>query len=115
MTLPNRYTSILESKGKLLSLINPGSSEVALTSADALEAIEALRGSRVAILGGDVLTEENGSLRYVYANWHSDRKSNEGADDYVTRSHSETTAYILGYKSRSGITPLFVLVTDSQA
>ncbi|OPB88529.1 hypothetical protein [Elizabethkingia ursingii] len=50
--------------------INSGSAEVALTVADALQALDLLDGSGVAILGGDVLAEkESGELIYAYQFW----------------------------------------------
>jgi hypothetical protein len=113
MTLPDAYKSILGSRGHQLSVINPGSSEVALDRPSALEAIEALSGSAVAILGGDVLTEDGGSLRYVYATWSTSRKGDESMAEFASRSHAEAAEYVRGYESRSGVTPLFVLVTNS--
>jgi len=53
------YLDFLKEKGRPLSEINPGSDEVALTVIDALQALELLRDNQTAILGGDILSEEN--------------------------------------------------------
>lgn len=80
----------------LLSGINPGSDERALNVADALEAIELLRESECAILGGDIITMENDSLIYAYQcwgddyqflNWYCSRKNDENDKEFSERSY----------------------------
>lgn len=90
------YLDFLKEKGKPLSEINPGSDEIALTVSDALEALELLRDSQTAILGGDILSEENNGLiyayqfwgeEYQYLNWYCDKNDNESRTDYLRRSY----------------------------
>lgn len=90
------YIDFIKEKGKPLSEINPGSDEIALTVSDALQALELLRDSQVAILGGDILSEENNELiyayqlwgeEYQYLNWYCDKKDNESKENYLQRSY----------------------------
>jgi hypothetical protein len=91
------YLDFLKEKGKPLSEINPGSSEIALTVDDALQALELLRDSQMAILGADILSEdENSKLTYAihlwgydyhYLNWYCDKNDNESRSDYLQRSY----------------------------
>lgn len=112
MNLPTRYTEISRSTGRPLSEINPGSDERALPAVAALEAINALAGSSVAVLGGDVLVSDNRGLRYASANWHSKRRSQEPARAFAERSQREAREYIENYKQGAQVEPLFVLVVD---
>lgn len=91
------YLDFLQKKGRPLAEINPGSDEIALTVADALEALELLKDSQIAILGGDILSEENGELIYAihlwgydyhYLSWYCDRGENESEKDYIIRSYN---------------------------
>jgi len=90
------YLDFLKEKGRPLSEINPGSDEVALTVIDALQALELLRDNQTAILGGDILSEENNELiyayqlwgeEYQYLNWFCDKNDNENKADYLQRSY----------------------------
>jgi hypothetical protein len=104
MKSTSTYLDFLKEKGKPLSEINPGSDEIALMVNDALQALELLRDSQTAVLGGDILSEENNELiyayqlwgeEYQYLNWYCDKNDNESKADYLQRS------YIL---AREGIT-----------
>lgn len=91
------YLDFLKKKGKSLSEINPGSDEIALTVNDALQALELLKDSQTAILGADILSEdENGKLAYSihvwgyeynYLNWYCDKNDNESREEYLQRSY----------------------------
>ncbi|MBN9352264.1 MAG: hypothetical protein J0H55_16410 [Chitinophagaceae bacterium] len=90
------YLNLLKEKGIPLSEINPGSDEVALTVNDALQALDLLRNSKTAILGGDILSEENNELiyayklwgeEYQYLNWYCNKDDNESKIDYLQRSY----------------------------
>jgi hypothetical protein len=90
------YLDFLKEKGRPLSEINPGSNERALTVNDALQALELLIDSRTAILGGDILSEENNDLVYAYQlwgkeyhylNWYCDKSGNESSENYLQRSY----------------------------
>ncbi|MDO8897044.1 MAG: Imm40 family immunity protein [Bacteroidales bacterium] len=90
------YLDFLKEKGKPLSEINPGSDEIALTVRDALHALDLLKVSQIAILGGDVLSGESNELiyayqvwgeEYLYLNWYCDKAVNENKADYLQRSY----------------------------
>jgi hypothetical protein len=78
----------LHSEGKPLADINPGSKEQALKPAAALQGLELLAGSDVAILGGDVLSESSGKLEYIYENWFCERLPGESGPVFADRSRS---------------------------
>ena len=107
---PTSYLKLLREKGRPLSEINPGSDEMALTLEDALLALEKLKDSQTAILGGDVLTEESGRLiyayqlwgdEYIYLNWYCERIPNEGQIDYSERSYFTAKESILNARKVS--------------
>jgi hypothetical protein len=91
------YLNFIREKGRLLSEINPGSDEIALTVNDALEALHLLNGSQIVVSGGDILSEKkNGELIYAYQlwgeeyiclNWYCEREDNESQEDYAQRSY----------------------------
>jgi hypothetical protein len=96
MEINNSYKNFLKEKGRALSEINPGSQEYALNESDAFLALELLKKMKMAVLGADILTEdENGELcyfmhkwgyEYCYLNWDCDKNSNESEADYALRS-----------------------------
>ena len=91
------YQSFLESKGMPISTFNPGSKEFALTVEDSFQAIKLLEDSNVAIIGGDVISDDSGKLRYAYQlwgseyhylNWACEPVDDESREEYVLRSFS---------------------------
>lgn len=91
-----RYLNFIKERGKPVSQINPGSDEMALAVDDALQAIELLKNSQTAIIGGDILSEDEGELIYAYQlwgeeyhylNWYCDKRDNESEYDYLKRSY----------------------------
>lgn len=94
----SKYLNFLKDKGIPLSTINPGSHEVALSVHDAFEALELLEDSQTAILGGDILSEdENGKLGYAlhiwghdyhYLSWSCSQQEDEAWEEYIERSHN---------------------------
>lgn len=93
------YLNFIKEKGRPLSEINSGSDEIALTSQDALLALELLNEGQTAILGGDIFSEkEDGELIYAYQlwgvgqeyhylNWYCDKMDNESQEAYANRSY----------------------------
>jgi hypothetical protein len=91
------YLDFFREKGRPLLEINPGSDEIALTTDDALQALDLLDGNQISILGGDILSEkEDGSLIYAYQlwgseyhylNWYCDKSNSENQEDYAKRSY----------------------------
>jgi hypothetical protein len=112
MSAISEYLSLIREKGRPLSEINPGSDEMALTVDDALRAVEILRGTRRAILGGDVLSDESGTLAYTHENWYSERRGGEGHADYCDRSYEDSRNYINEVVKRRGKNRYIVLVVE---
>lgn len=92
----NKYFDFAKSKGIELSVINPGSKEIALEANDALEAINLIKECKLTILGGDVLSIKEGKLiysykfwgiEYHYLNWYCNKNENESQDEFTMRSY----------------------------
>lgn len=110
MPIPSIFTDHLLSKGRPLVEINQGSDEVALTPSNALEAIDLLAGSQVAILGGDVLSDASGKLSYTYENWYCEQSQGENLMAFVKRSHEVANEFIAKLIGRSYNNVYVVLV-----
>jgi hypothetical protein len=117
MLLPSKYFEIVRREGHRLTEMD--SNEFAFPRAAALAAIDALKGSPVAILGGDALRISGGKALHTYDNWYCDRAPTEDPLHYVDRTHDEAKRYIEGYSesgdilyllvlSELGVTPIFV-------
>jgi hypothetical protein len=109
MTLPTRYLEIQKTSGVHLDQINVGSCEVAFTRDVALEALQSLNDTPVAVLGGDVLRISSGKLEYVYANWYCNKVEYEGSLSYAERSRCKAMSYVKDFLA-DGFEPLFVFV-----
>ena len=79
-------------KGKGISLSYIGLSEVAWKYKDALTLIEHCDKNKIFILGGDVLTKDDGEYRHNHDNWYM----NTDKGDYKD-SVKKTKNYITNY------------------
>ncbi len=95
MLIPEPYRRLEKEKGCALTEI--GVAGVAFTREDILEALACLKGSQVAVLGGDVLKIGNGNLRYTYDSWYANRGSEEDLTSYFERTIAEAERYIQRY------------------
>jgi hypothetical protein len=97
MLIPDAYRRLEKEKGR--SLRDIGCAGFAFTRKDILDALESLKGSQVAVLGGDVLEIANGELRYLGTgdNWYADKRPREDLMDYIQRSIVEAERYIRTY------------------
>ncbi len=110
MILPPLYTQLINASGVHLDQINPGSNEVALPRKEALDALQLLTETSIAVLGGDVLQIAGGKLEYVYANWYCNQLEDEDFHSYAERSRCEAVSYIEKFHAIGGFEPLFVFV-----
>ena len=108
MLIPNSYAEILNTQGRPLQEI--GVNEIALLRPAALEAIQALKGSQIAILGGDVLYVLNERPRYSGDNWYCERQASESLSDFLIRSWNVAEQYIRTYRDPEDETVLYTLV-----
>jgi hypothetical protein len=113
MLTPEIFVRFVSSKGRKLSEINPGSDEVALVPAKAIEALKLLEGSQVAVLGGDVLSDSSGKLAYNYENWYCEQLPGESPLDFVRRSQSIAHDFLAGLAMRHDPN-LFVVLVHSE-
>ena len=113
----------LNQKGRALS-VDYQSEEKALSIEDALRAIELLSEEKIAIYGGDILTEADGELVYAhdiwgkeyhYLNWYCDKLDDEERADYLQRSYDKAKEGIMEARKvadRLGKKCYIVLVTE---
>lgn len=117
------FLGFLNQKGRALST-DYQSEEKALSVEDALQAIELLKEEKIAIYGGDILTEADGELVYAhdiwgkefhYLNWYCDKLEDEDRADYLQRSYDKAKEGIVEAKKaadRLGKKCYIVLVTE---
>ncbi len=109
MQLPSEYQELLLSRG--LPLREIGVAATGLARKDALAAIEALRGSAIAITSGDVLRVTNDLPQYTFSNWRAQRGIGESLEAFIARSHQIAQEYISNYVEQTGQITLYTLVT----
>ena len=117
------FLGFLNQKGRTLST-DYQSEEKALSVEDALQAIELLSEEKIAIYGGEILTEADGELVYAhdiwgkeyhYLNWYCDKSEDEERADYLQRSHDKAKEGIMEARKvadRLGKKCYIVLVTE---
>ena len=88
--------NFIRENGRPVSEVNPGSKEMALAVEDAEIALKSLHSSKKAILGGDIMSENEGRLMYAYQlwghgyhylNWSCDKEDIESEDAFISRSY----------------------------
>lgn len=99
-----------ELRARAISLDHLGVYEVAWIREDALSVISALRDTKWAVLGGDVLMQRDGAFRHSYDSWHSDRVADERCPEFVERTHRESRSYIERFPEKAGSLVAYVLV-----
>lgn len=109
MQLPSAYQELLLTRGLLLREI--GVAATGLARNDALAAIDALRGSAVAIASGDVLRVTNDRPQYTFSNWRAQRGIGESLEAFIMRSHAVARDYIANYTEQAAQITLYTLVT----
>ncbi|MGB8506889.1 MAG: Imm40 family immunity protein, partial [Pyrinomonadaceae bacterium] len=87
-----------------------GVNEIALQRSAALEAIETLKGSQVAIFGGDVLRVSNDRPSYTGDSWYCERQNSEALNDFLKRSWDVAEQYIRAYPQSEEGKVLYTLV-----
>ena len=89
------YRNLLERHGRPLHSV--GSAEMGLSRGHALQAIECLRASRIAILGGDVYRFVGDRLEPTLDNWYCERRDGEMIADFQQRSLDLAARYVSDY------------------
>lgn len=81
-----------------------------LPAALAIEAIEILQGSSVAVVGGDVYALDGGSPVRSYDSWHAPDRQLVDVDRFEEVSHEAAKDYMRNYRERNGDNFLYTLV-----
>jgi hypothetical protein len=92
MLVPELYRQIEKERGRSLREI--GAAGVAFTREDTLKALDCLKGSQVAVLGGDVLETVDGSSDTRMIAGTQTERPEEDLTDYLKRSIVEAERYI---------------------
>ena len=96
-----------------LSLEHIGVANLAWRREDALAILEALQGTSIAVLGGDVLDTAEGHLTYNYSNWFVEPLPQEAWSAFVIRSHRRAAEYIASYRHpNTGACAFTLVLTD---
>lgn len=95
MLIPEQYRRLENDRGRSLSEI--GAKGIAFTRSDILTALQCLKGSQIVVLGGDVLTDDKGKLRYTHDSWYVNRRDGEAIVDYVERSIERAENYVRNF------------------
>lgn len=103
--ISERFREFSERRGRQLEPI--GSHGWALPFRDAIEALVILRGSGLAVLGGSVLEESDGALRFRVENWSCEPAGSEPFPDYSRRSVEQALSYLRSWP-RATTSSLFV-------
>ncbi len=95
MLLPDAYQAFLTRKGHRLGAI--GVNAVALSRDDALAALQALSGSQVAVLGGDVYQVQGSLIKVTRDSWYARRRDSESTAEYVRRTQEAAWHFVETY------------------
>lgn len=107
-----------EIPSNLLKLAIPvgdeGSGDLGWSAGDALEVIEVLRGTKIAILGGDVYRCEPWGVTPGYENWSSGVLPGETATEFARRTQALARAMVERHPGDTADGLLFVLTFSNQ-
>lgn len=110
--LPREIPERLRSAG--IPLENLEVEGLAWNKADTLEVIDCLKGTKVAILGGDVFRSEPWGIVPAYDNWSCVRMEGELASAYAQRTRQVAMAFVQEYEEDEAEKTLFALRFSSQ-
>jgi hypothetical protein len=92
MLIPESYRRLEKERGRALTEI--GAAGVAFARRDILEALACLKGSQIAVLGGEVLKVFNRKPGYTYDSWYANRGPAEDLGAYLERSIAAAEQYV---------------------
>jgi len=104
---PQSYLEIVRMRGH--SLLEIGSNDIGLLRPDALEALRAIQGAQLAVLGVAVLKVVNGTPGYNYDGCHCDQEKGELMAEYFRRSWNKAVGYVSDYPDRGDGTILYAI------
>jgi hypothetical protein len=112
--LPRKCVESIQENGIALSRWNPGSEEVAFNRKVALNFLQDLVGSSIAILGVDVVRIVDGQLDYFDESWAARKRSGESPLEYAAVSVGMAREYVMAFRSTGESDPLFIFVLSAQ-
>lgn len=96
------------------SLSDLGVEEFAWRPADAVQLLDLLRTSTIAVLGGDVYTRSAGRFHPAYENWYVEQDPLEEPASYAARSHAIASNYFAGLQQADGADEKWVTLVSSE-
>lgn len=97
-----------------VSLDALGLDEVGWRKNDALEILQTLSVSNIAILGGDVYRRAADSWRATGDSWYCNHRPDESYERFALRSQEKAEEYIRAYSPDRSRNSLFVLVVSTK-
>jgi hypothetical protein len=113
MRLPKTIPQAFLSRRRSLEALGLG--DPAWQINDAKDLMQALRGTTVAVLGGDIYHERQGILVSSYDNWYTERTPHESLERFALRSQSRALEYLERYQLSSDAETLVGLVMTDEA
>jgi len=110
--LPREIPERLRSLG--IPLENQDVDDLAWNKADALDVIDSLKGTKVAILGGDVYRSEPWGFVPAYDNWTCIRMEGELASEYARRTRQVAATFVQEYDDDQASNVFFALRFSTQ-
>ena len=101
-----------ELKNVVISLEHLHLSEIAWSKENVIQIIECLQKAEIGILGGDVLSIQQGEYRHNYDNWYSAKAECESKSEFAERSYKEANKYINSYPDPKDGSIAYVLVIE---
>jgi len=98
---------------RAVSLADVGIEELAWQPDDAREILELIKGTTVAILGGDIYSKRFGRFEPTYENWHVNRDPQEAPGAFAARALDISQSYLEKLKRR-GAEELWVVFVFSE-
>ena len=95
------------------SLKNLGVEGYAFPYQEALKLVQICKLLAIPILGGDVYSMNNSTIKNSDNNWYYDRAPHESYYEYVQNSCNKSESYIRTFKTHSCDRPLFSFVLEN--
>ena len=112
MNFPERIPSKLLKRA--IPVGGEGSDDLGWSTGDALEVIDALRGTKIAILGGDLCRSEQWGVTPGYENWSCGVLPGETATEFAQRTQEVARARVESHADDASGSLLFVLTFSGQ-
>jgi hypothetical protein len=99
---------------RAIDVASDGNHDPAWTGEDVISVLDALHGTLLAVLGGDVFVRQPWGFAPTTESWSCERAVTESTADYAVRSRDWARDYVVGYTAEHDGDFVFVLYFDEQ-